>query len=577
MSRLLTRKSIAVVLVALALVLSTPHAQAASSLSHGVGSHTTSNNHPFCKEIGTKVQVSAGARMWCFGPQSGNAVPQIRTSHNKTSTFGPNVDAANPSEDVSPSGVQAFGQAETSIGSVGPYVVEAWNDSTGFFSPCPSPMSKEELTGFAFSSNGGKTFQDQGGLPNIGCASHVYAGDPSVEAWQPGGQAYFYISSLFPSATGMGLNDLAIAACHAIGTLITCSQPVIVATSSQCQTFSGLQFCSFLDKDFLSIDPVRGRLYLSYTDFMFDGAGQVDLAVCDIGTSSGGTGPLGGTAMAPVCNNGGSPSKGAGTRPYFTVAPNDPNFCENEGAYPAVDQATGDVYIAYEHNWFTNVVGTLACRTAPTMNVMNYVPFKCLAPLTLAPSVCTKPAAVNEVTITSMETAFIPGYNRFPMNDFPRLAVSDVSGTVSMVWNDSRFHPAGDILLYSFTLGALVGIQTGGPVIINSSTGGWHMLPALRNVDDDGDLSISFYGRDTANTDVTNVFAAIDVSPTSSSSPASNLLVTTVPTAWLSISSDAVPNFGDYTDNYIQSQQSYVAWTDGRTGEPQPFSASTTA
>src|SRR5712692_363357 len=106
MSRLLIRKSIAVVLVALALVLSTPHAQAASSLSHGVGSQTTSNNHPFCKEIGTKVQVSAGARMWCFGPQSGNAVPQIRTSLHKTRTFGPNVDAANPAEDVSPSGVQ---------------------------------------------------------------------------------------------------------------------------------------------------------------------------------------------------------------------------------------------------------------------------------------------------------------------------------------------------------------------------------------------------------------------------------------------------------------------------------------
>lgn len=576
MSRLLTRKSIAIVLVAFALVLSTPHAHAASLSSHGVGSHTTSNKHPFCGEIGNKVQVSAGARMWCFGPQS-SSVPQMRTSRNRT--FGSNVNAANPAEDVSQSGVQAFGQSETSIGSVGPYVVEAWNDSTGFFAPCPSPMSKEELTGFAFSSDGGKTFQDEGGLPNTNCASHVYAGDPSVEAWQPGGQAYFYISSLFPSATSLGPNDLAITACHATGTLITCGQPVIVATSSQCQIFSNLQFCSFLDKDFLSIDPVRGRLYLSYSDFRFDGAGQVDLAVCDIGTSSGGTGPLGGTAMAPVCNNGSSHSlpNRAGTKPYFTVAPNDSHFCENEGAYPAVDLATGDVYIAYEHNWFTNFAGSPACRAAPTMNVMSYVPFKCLASLTLAPSSCTKPVATNEVTITSMDVAFIPGYNRFPMNDFPRLAVSDSSGTVSMVWNDSRFHPAGDILLYSFTLGTLIGIQTGGPVVINSSTGGWHMLPALRNVDGDGDLSISFYGRDSANTDVTDVFAAMDVSPTTSSSPASNLLVTTAPTGWFSVSSDATPNFGDYTDNYVQAQQFFVAWTDGRTGVPQPFSASTPA
>lgn len=577
MSRLITRKSIAFVLAALALALSAPHAFAASFQSNGVGSHITPNKHPFCGEIGNKVQVSAGARMWCFGPQSSSGVAHMQSSHHKPRTFGSNVDAANPAEDVSPSGVQAFGQSETSIGSVGPYVVEAWNDSTGFFAPCPSPMSQEELTGFAFSSDGGKTFQDQGGLPNHGCASHIYAGDPSVEAWQPGGQAYFYISSLFPSATSLGPNDLAIAACHAIGTLITCGQPVIVATSSQCLSFSNQQFCSFLDKDFLSIDPVRGRLYLSYSDFRFDGAGQVDLAVCDIGTSSGGTGPLGGTAMTPVCNNGSASSKGAAAKPYFTVAPNDPNFCENEGAYPAVDLATGDVYVAYEHNWATNIFGPVACRTAPTMNVMSFVPFKCLAPLTLAPSSCTKPAATNAVTITSMDAAFIPGYNRFPMNDFPRLAVSDISGTVSMVWNDARFHPAGDILLYSFTLGTLVGIQTGGPVVINSSTGGWHMLPALRNVDGDGDLSISFYGRDSANTDVTDVFAAMDVSPTASSSPASNLLVTTAPTGWFSVSSDATPNFGDYTDNYVQAQQFFVAWTDGRTGVPQPFSASTPA
>ena len=559
-------------LVALAFVLVTPQAHAAGSLPHGIGSPTTPNKHPFCQEIGTKVQVSAGARMWCFGPQNSGGAVQLSAS--RKSSFGANVDAANPAEDVSPSGVQAFGQAETSIGSAGPYVVEAWNDATGFFSPCPSPMSKEELTGFAFSSDGGKTFQDEGGLPNSGCARHIYAGDPSVEAWQSGGQAYFYVSSLFPSTTSLGPNDLALAACHAVGTLITCSQPVIIATSSQCQVFGKIQFCSFLDKDFLSIDPVRGRLYLSYTDFRFDGAGQVDLAVCDIGTSSGGTGSLGGTAMAPVCNNGSSPSKVTGTQPYFTVAANDPHFCENEGAYPSVDVATGDVYVAYEHNWFTNIFGPAPCLSTPTMNVMNYVPFKCLTLAKLAPSPCAAPAAVNAVSINSMDAAFIPGYNRFPMNDFPRLAVSDVSGVVSMVWNDARFHAAGDILLYSFTLGALLGVQSGGPVVINASTGGWHMLPALRNVDDDGDLSISFYGRDSANTDVTNVFAAMDVSPATTSSPASNLLVTTAPTSWSAVSADSVPNFGDYTDNYVQAQQFYVAWTDGRMGDPQPFTVS---
>ena len=76
--------------------------------------------------------------------------------------FRANVNAASLAEDLSPGGVRAFGQSEVSIASSGAYVVEGWNDSTGFFSPCPSPMNKEELTGFGFSNNGGLSFTDLG-------------------------------------------------------------------------------------------------------------------------------------------------------------------------------------------------------------------------------------------------------------------------------------------------------------------------------------------------------------------------------------------------------------------------------
>jgi len=41
---------------------------------------------------------------------------------------------------------------------------------------------------------------------------------------------------------------------------------------------------------------------------------------------------------------------------------------------------------------------------------------------------------------------------------------------------------------------------------------------------------------------------------------------------WLAVSSDIIPNFGDYTDNYLTTLGLYVAWSDGRIGEPQPFS-----
>lgn len=537
--------------------------------------HATSatNGSPFCSKLGKSIQASSGAQMWCFGPQpTGPGAPVGST----LTTVSANVDAANPHEDVTASGVQAYGQSEESIAAVGPYVVEAWNDATGFFAPCPSPAHKEELTGYGFSANGGASFTDEGGLPNTNCSTLRLFGDPSVEAWHPGGSAYFYVSSLYDNPAFVGQSYLAINACKASGTgssaSINCGQPIIVAASTQCVTQNGATFCSFLDKEFLALDPQRGRLYVSYTEFGFSGnlsQGQIELAVCDIGTASGATGPAGGTAAHPVCE------PGTTRAPYMVLAPGP--TCENEGAYPAVDIANGDVYVAYENNWATNFM-VPACTSLPTRNVVDRIPFSCLSLTPASP--CAGPSNTASVKITSMDAAFIPGYNRFPMNDFPRIGVSDPAGTVSIVWNDARLHPVGDILLTSFNLGNLSTVQSA-PVRINAHTGGWHMLPALRQADDQGQLNISYYERGSANTALTNVDATLNVSPRATSTPTTETLVTTVATNWDNVSSDIVPNFGDYTDNYMLRTASapyvnnnlFVAWADGRLGLPQPFEA----
>jgi hypothetical protein len=173
-----------------------------------------------------------------------------------------------------------------------------------------------------------------------------------------------------------------------------------------------------------------------------------------------------------------------------------------------------------------------------------------------------------------MAATFIPGYNRFPMNDFPRIATSSKFGTVSMVWNDVGVHPAGDILMQSFSLGTLSNVQST-PVRLNTDTGGWHFLPALRSSDLDGNLVVSWYQRSSATTTKTNVSAALALNPTTTHTPARNTLVTTGPTDWNGVSSLIIPNFGDYTDNYIiaNSENAYIAWSDGRLGVPQPFNA----
>jgi hypothetical protein len=269
------------------------------------------------------------------------------------------------------------------------------------------------------------------------------------------------------------------------------------------------------------------------------------------------------------------------------VAPGDAN-CENEGAYPAVHQASGDVYVAWEFNWPTELF-TPACQGVPTQNKVAYIPVACL---TLTPvSPCAAPTATRGVDIVSMSAAFVPGYNRFPMQDFPRIAVSDPQATVSIVWNDARMHPTGDIYLQSLELVSLTPVQSQ-PVRLNSdSSYTWKLLPALRYPTSDGLLDVSWYDRriepNPEQRDAyTDVYAALNVNPRTGSDEDqnghNNIRVTTQANNWFASSADIGPNFGDYTDNFVVRTATgptytgntlHVAWSDGRMGVPQAFTA----
>jgi hypothetical protein len=535
-----------------------------ANAQHGKGS-------PFCAKVyspdlnpGGRIFASQGVQTYCFGPQLQAGASARRQFSASAPLVSGNVDAANPAEDISPSGAVIYGQSETSVAAVNQYVVEAWNDATAFFVPCPSPNSKEEATGFGFSNDGGNSFTDLGGLPNIGCGIFRYEGDPSVEAWEFQGQYYFYISSLFANLTNFSL-EVAVTACQVVGfgpsATLGCGQPTVVATSP-----TGPFGRSALDKDFAAIDPRRGRLYISYTDFAL--GDSISLAVCDLNNNP----------MQPVCSNGGTNGP-----TYLVVAPPDPKLCENEGAYPAVDVNTGDVYVAYEHNW-PSAFAFGACSSEPAKEIVTQIPSFCLT--FPGPSPCPGPFPTAAVFVTSLSAAFIPGYNRFPMNDYPRIAFSPVYEMVSIVWNDGRFKPSGDILLQSWWGGyAFPTPVQWEPVVLDTAKTagtGWQFLPGMRNTDSFGNLFVSWYGRATPTAAVTDVYEAVGVSPLTLSTPA-NVKITDVSSNWNAVSSDIVPNFGDYTDNYVRATGSYgppftdlvdyVAWSDGRLGVPQPFEA----
>jgi hypothetical protein len=254
----------------------------------------------------------------------------------------------------------------------------------------------------------------------------------------------------------------------------------------------------------------------------------------------------------------------------MTLAPGKRN-CENEGVYPGVDTASGDLYAGYEFNSPTNALNA-RCFRVPTEDVLLRVPASCLVLKVVSP--CAGPAERAAQKITSLDVAEIPGYNRFPGNDFPRVAVDPMARTVSMVWNDAGANPLGNILLRSYALGTLAPVQRS-PVRINASTNGLNFLPAVRNASATGKLAVSWYARSRPTTAVTQVRAALELNPRLTSTPRRDYVVTSVASNWDNVFSDITPNFGDYTDNYVSGGRLYVAWSDGRTGVPQPFMAST--
>jgi hypothetical protein len=208
------------------------------------------------------------------------------------------------------------------------------------------------------------------------------------------------------------------------------------------------------------------------------------------------------------------------------------------------------------------------------------VPARCLALSPVSP--CGRPAARTTVPITSISAALVPGF--FPSslaNDFPRLAVSDPAGTVSMVWNDTRFHPYGDVLLQSFGLASLHRVQARPVVLDTSHHGGLTFMPAMRTATATGLLDVTWYSRDSLSTSETTVKAALGVSPRATATPHANVTITSVASNWDHQSYNFIPDFGTYTDNALDATSTkpyvgstlYVAWTDGRTGVPQPFEA----
>jgi hypothetical protein len=108
-----------------------------------------------------------------------DVAPLLPPGHNPPPGPFPNVLVNNPADD----GTSAQDtQSETSLFVDGTTVVSAFNDSSLFSASSP------HITGFSRSTNGGQSFTDMGGLPNI--ASGGDAGDPVLAHDNVSGRSY---------------------------------------------------------------------------------------------------------------------------------------------------------------------------------------------------------------------------------------------------------------------------------------------------------------------------------------------------------------------------------------------------
>ena len=484
--------------------------------------------------------------------------PAVAPSHiSPPIKFGANVNATSPAEDP------YAGQSETAVAASGNFIVSAWNDITGFIFPPGTPRGS--VTGVGFSADGGRTFQDLGGLPNSDHCQQFF-GDPGVVSNHAAdGSTYFYVTSLYlPSGdTGcgsVGYFGVSISAgkISADGSSIAFGNPVVVASGGNfVDQFTSGGVLSFLDKAFPTIDRAHGRIAVSYACFgiapyrspFCSPFGDIHVALCDISTPA-----------APSCNPGRS------TTPYLIAAKNpQPNSLEFEGAYAAFS-ARGDLYVAWNQNWFSNLAFFNPGVDPYTHQSALRVTASCL---TLPTASCGTPASVTVGTpIKSLDGTTIRGYSRVIGNDFPRVAYDNVTDELIIVWNEANANPQGDIVMVR----ASPDLGTIGPKVkINDDNGlALHFLPAV-SVDGGGNVNVSWYDRrNSGGTTRTDVYAA-SIRP--GDDGAANSQVTDTATDWLSTGSLIRPNFGDYTDNTSDGSNFVVNWTDGRTGVVNSFVA----
>lgn len=531
------------------------------------------------------------------GPSPAPSTPPGSGPQGPPPRVGLNLEVSDP-QLAFPNGL--LGRSETTLAATagGHRIVVGWNDAEGFCGPpfnvaCPAPPTPG-ITGFAYSTDGGRTFTD-GGAPPSGTqiafgpgpagtsASGVFVtgADPSLDAAGPGGADVYYANMAYFDDFASFFAGVSVhRGRFGPGRRFTWDQPVLLQPPGYPN--------DFLDKEHIEADG--DSVYLTVTNFReVGGVPRVGLGQIDAYRSHDG----GATWARSVIQ----PDETVSTTPTGAV---------NQGSEPAVG-THGEVYAAWERGFLSPFFGQGALGVWPEIRFSRSFD----GGATWQPAAAGPPASgVNPaglvVTPICAGDLFPPaGYSRIRSNTFPRIAVARTGphrGRIYVAWQDCRIanggvmpaplgpedvaagqgfdvgHPDTDVYLaFSDDRGA----TWSAPVLVAGGGDGLIQFWPTVSVGPTGAVDVtwseSFEPSGTgflgggAGTSLVDVYWAR--STDGGASFGAPVRITDVTSDWGAVANNLNPNFGDYNDALSLGQRLYVTWADGRTGVPSVFFA----
>ena len=431
-----------------------------------------------------------------------------------------NVLVNNPGEDSHQTDQTT--QSETSVAVHGQNVVVGFNDSQ---TALLFLTAGGDLSGYAYSTNGGQSFTDGNQLPNR--PGEINLGDPWLGSDRAGNFYYANLVINIDPFTGFSY-DVGVAKSTNGGK--TFSSPVKADTQPEAAMFYSA------DKDALAIGRApsaasRDNIYVAWDDFLFDPITFTATTGLPVAHSYDG-----GNSYQVVYAN-------------KLVQPSNCSFSQYIGANPIVDPRNGTLYVATEKL----VENNPTCTFPPPPIDWSEVIFKSTdGGLTFGPE-----TTISTVTSSTPTGLFKLGEHQYMRNlEFPSLAL-DSSGTVYATWNDGGTGHSHVVLAKSTdggnTWGAPTAVTTGAndemQPALSADGSGLHDLYYMRNADNTLDVVVA----NSSNGGSTWSYKRV----TSQSFPGVFTFPQTDPII-------AFAYMGDYIANVSDGTSQYFAWGDNR-------------